>query len=229
MQWYGVAHSPLAKNAVYGLSEMTRCALRQATLIACPGCYATACELALLPVVADDHLTGSVIIDAKSGVSGAGRRTDRPDLLFAQMANNFKAYAIGGHRHHPEILQAIKRFTGQSPPPIVFTPHLLPTVRGIHANLYMPVKDSRHVLACLKDYWQGNHFIEVLDEGGCVELAEVIFTNRAVLSVHRLSANLVLVSVVLDNLLKGAAGQAVQNMNIRFGIAEVTGLPGPAS
>ena len=225
-RWYGEhTAAELLPQAVYGLTEYARDAIKNANLIACPGCYATAIELALLPFIAGDHISGDIIAHAQSGTSGAGRRSDRPDLLLAEMANNYKAYAIDGHRHHAEIIQTLAT-TEKFVPPLTFIPHLLPLSRGLFASLYLTVGAPDAAVDAFSAYWQGNPFIEVLPPPLTVELAQVIHSNRIVLSAHPLSDTRLLVCAALDNLIKGAAGQAVQNMNIRFGIDETCGLPG---
>ena len=224
-KWYGDHASPhLLSQAAYGLSESARDTIKNANLIACPGCFATAAELALIPLAAKNAICGAPIIDAKSGVSGAGRRADRPDLLFASQNENFKAYALDGHRHAPEIQQAVAEFGGKIPP-IVFQPHLLPSSRGIYASVYIPLQSETDCAAAIRDHWKGEIFIDVLEDG-VPELAQVAKTNRAQIVAHSLRPDLGLVLVALDNLQKGAAGQAVQNMNIRFGLPEAAGLDG---
>ena len=226
-EWYETHSSAhLLPRAVYGLSEISRDALKTAEIIACPGCYATSIELALIPLVAGNHIRGNIIIDSKSGVSGAGRRTDRADLLLAEMADNYKAYALQGHRHVAEILQTLHRQSNNAPDSLYFVPHLLPIQRGIHTNIYLPVDDIDSAVADINARWRNEPFIETLPLGMVAELAQVLHTNRTILSMHPLSDKLLLVSVVLDNLQKGAAGQAIQNMNIRFNIDETVGLSG---
>ena len=225
-RWYGNhTAAELLPQAVYGLPETEKAALTTANLIACPGCYATAAQLAAIPLVASGGAK-NILIDAKSGVSGAGKRSDRNDLSLAEMENNLKAYALDGHRHHPEILQELRRLAPLDDDDIIFVPHLLPVARGIHANLYATVDAPEDVATLLAAYWKGCPYIEVLPAGETAELAQVVHSNRAILSAHPLPRQRVLVSVVLDNLLKGAAGQAVQNMNIRFGMDETAGLLG---
>ena len=223
--WYG-SHSAahLLPQAVYGLTEAARPQISTASLIACPGCFATAVELALIPLAAAKVIAGQVIIDAKSGVSGAGRRSDRPDLLFTEQAENFKAYAITGHRHQPEIEQALTQFTGASPS-LIFVPHLLPTTRGIYATLYVPIKNGADAAAILQAHWRNEHFIDVLTEE-IPALTQVTRTNRAQLAAQQVNDHTAVVIAALDNLQKGAAGQAIQNMNVRFGLPETTGLAG---
>lgn len=223
-KWYGAHGAPeLLSRAAYGLPEAAREKIKTADLIACPGCFATAAELALIPLAAAGMVCGPAVIDAKSGVSGAGRRTGRADLLFAEQADNFKAYAADGHRHLPEIEQAVAEFGGAIPP-VIFMPHLLPAVRGIYATVYAPLKAGADCAAALREYWKDEIFVDVLEDG-VPELLHVARTNRAQLAA-RVSGGTGVIFAALDNLQKGAAGQAVQNMNIRFGFPEDAGLSG---
>ena len=223
-EWYGAHTSPqLLAQAVYGLSEAARAQIKNANLIANPGCFATAAEIALLPFVRWAAAGGAIIIDAKSGVSGAGKRTDRADLLYAEQHENFMAYSVGGHRHLPEIKQTLAD-AGMPDADITFIPHLLPAARGIYLNAYIPLKpNAPPPLDIAKEYWHDEPFISVRD--GVPTLAQVIGGNRVRISAmtggNKTTA---VVIAALDNLIKGAAGQAVQNMNIRFGIPEAAGL-----
>ncbi len=223
--WYGAHAAPaLVPKAVYGLTEVVRADIKNTSLIACPGCLATAVELALIPLVADGLIDGQVVADVKTGVSGAGKRTERAELLFAEQSENFKIYAADGHRHQPEIEQAIADFGGQMPP-LVFRPHLLPTTRGIYATIYAPIKQGADCAASLQKYWRDEIFIDVLDDT-IPELAQVVRTNRVQLHARPINDTTALIIAALDNLQKGAAGQAVQNMNVRFGLPEAAGLFG---
>lgn len=222
-QWYGRHAAPqLLAQAVYGLTEAARPQLKGAALIACPGCFATAIELALIPLVAADLIKGQVVIDAKSGISGAGRRADRADLLFAEHAENFKAYAVEGHRHQPEIIQTLAAIGAA--PPMVFVPHLLPVTRGIYASMYVPVRPGAEVAAALREHWADELFIDVVED--LPQLAQVARSNRIQLFARRINEDTALLIAALDNLQKGAAGQAVQNMNVCFGLPESAGLVG---
>ncbi len=225
-KWYCEHSAPeLLPRAVYGLSESARAEIAKADLIACPGCFATAVALALLPFAARGLTDGAIVVDAKSGVSGAGRRSDRADLLFAEQHGNFKAYAISGHRHQPEMEQTLAAAGGNSE--LIFVPHLLPAARGIYASAYFPLKENApHPAETLAEHWRGEPFITVrADEAP--QLSQVVGGNRARIGAARLGKNGALVIAALDNLIKGAAGQAVQNMNIRFGIPETAGLAAP--
>jgi len=225
-QWYGMRHvcPEWVGRAVYGLPEVNRSAIREARLIANPGCYPTAVQLGFLPlleagVVDPDHL----VADAKSGVSGAGRKPET-HILFAEAADNFKAYGVAGHRHLPEISQGLAQRAGRHVG-LTFVPHLVPMVRGIHATLYARLTTETNVQALYENYYRNESFVDVLPAGSHPETRSVRASNLCRLAVHRPQAgNTVVVLSVIDNLVKGAAGQAVQNMNIMFGLEESAGL-----
>lgn len=225
-QWYGMQHSSpeWVADAVYGLPEYDRADIRNARLLANPGCYPTAVQLGFLPlleagVVELDHL----VADAKSGVSGAGRKAEIP-ALFSEAADNFKAYAVPGHRHLPEIRQGLSRMAG-SPVGLTFVPHLAPLIRGIHATLYARIKDEADFQAIFDKRYQDEPFVDVLPPGSHPDTRSVRAANICRIAVHRpQEGNVLVVLSVIDNLVKGAAGQAVQNMNIMFGLPETTGL-----
>ena len=225
-QWYGMQHSSpeWVADAVYGLPEYDRTDIRNARLVANPGCYPTAVQLGFLPlleagVVELDHL----VADAKSGVSGAGRKAEIP-ALFSEAADNFKAYAVPGHRHLPEIRQGLSRMAG-SPVGLTFVPHLTPLIRGIHATLYARIKDEADFQAIFDKRYQDEPFVDVLPPGSHPDTRSVRAANICRIAVHRpQEGNVLVVLSVIDNLVKGAAGQAVQNMNIMFGLPETAGL-----
>ncbi len=225
-QWYGMQHSSpeWVADAVYGLPEYDRADIRNARLLANPGCYPTAVQLGFLPlleagVVELDHL----VADAKSGVSGAGRKAEIP-ALFSEAADNFKAYAVPGHRHLPEIRQGLSRMAG-SPVGLTFVPHLAPLIRGIHATLYARIKDEADFQAIFDKRYQDEPFVDVLPPGSHPDTRSVRAANICRIAVHRpQEGNVLVVLSVIDNLVKGAAGQAVQNMNIMFGLPEAAGL-----
>lgn len=229
-RWYGEHTAPdLLPQAVYGLPELLEDKIKDANLIACPGCYATAIELSLIPLIANNLVEGEIIADAKSGVSGAGRRLDRAELLLAEMHGNYKSYALGGHRHLPEIEQTLQGMASAPLPKLTFVPHLLPIVRGLYANLYIGVASSATAIKTINDYWADAAFIEVLPnkaggESEVAQLSDVVHTNKLVMSLHPIHSKRLLVCAALDNLVKGASGQAIQNMNIRFGLPQTTGL-----
>ena len=225
-KWYGMSHAApeLVAEAVYGLPELNRPAIRGARLVANPGCYPTAVQLGFMPLVeaglADPlHL----IADAKSGVSGAGRKAE-VHILFAEAADNFKAYAVGGHRHWPEIRQGLEHFAGK-PVDFTFVPHLTPLIRGIHATLYAKVSAAIDLQALFEKRYAGEAFVDVMPAGSHPETRSVRGANVCRIAVHRpQGGDTVVVLSVIDNLVKGAAGQAVQNMNILFDLPEDTAL-----
>ena len=220
----------LLPRAVYGLVEANRAQIAKAQLVACPGCYATAIELGLLPLIEKGLLrAGAVIIaDAKSGVTGAGKRPDE-GLLYAEIAEDFRAYAVAGHRHHPEIVQTLRDFGGGNFS-LIFTPHLLPAARGIYADIYAPLADATtdDLHAVFAARYENEKFVEVLPADATPRLAHTRRCNRAQIGVVRAfgEAATAHIVVALDNLQKGAAGQATQAMNARFGFAEDAGLAG---
>lgn len=229
-QWYGMSHAcpELLAEAVYGLPEMYREQLRGARLVANPGCYPTAVTLGLLPlleagVVDIQHL----IADAKSGVSGAGRKAEI-GLLFCEASENFKAYGVAGHRHLPEIRQNLKVVSGREAG-LTFVPHLIPMIRGIHATLYARMTKEADLQKIYESRYLGEPFVDVLPMGSMPETRTVRGGNTCRIAVHRPhQGDTVVVLSVIDNLVKGAAGQAVQNMNILFGLDETVGLQGAA-
>ncbi|HET7549347.1 MAG TPA: N-acetyl-gamma-glutamyl-phosphate reductase [Usitatibacter sp.] len=228
-KWYKVPHaSPeLLDEAVYGLPEINRERIRGARLVANPGCYATAVQLALLPLVETDHVDHRhFIADAKSGVSGAGRKSE-VDLLFAEASDNFKAYAVAGHRHHPEILESLRSLEGASGRKLglTFVPHLVPMVRGILATVYARITKETDFQALYERRYAGEPFVDVLPQHSQPETRWVRGTNQCRIALHRpMDGDTLVVLAVEDNLVKGAAGQAVQNMNLMFGFAESEGL-----
>ena len=223
-RWYGIDHtSPdLLSKAVYGLPEVEREALRGASLVACPGCYPTAVQLALLPLLEGDWIdTDSVIADCKSGVSGAGREL-KATSLFSEAAESLKAYGLEGHRHQPEIEQGLAKAAGR-PVPITFVPHLVPMNRGIFATVYAKLKRDGDVQALFAKRYSAEPFMDVLPPGSAPETRSVRGANHCRIAVHVKGRQLVVLSVI-DNLVKGAAGQAVQCFNLMFGLPENTGL-----
>ena len=227
--WYGAAHPApgLLGEAVYGLTEHARPALRGARLVANPGCYVTSVLLALQPVVAGRALAAdaNVIADCKSGVSGAGR-TPAQYLQFAEVAGNFSAYKIGrSHRHLPEMEQLLTEW-GAEPGKLVFSPHLLPVPRGILSTIYVPLAagwNEARVRAVYAAAYAGEPFVQVLGAGTLPSLAQVNHSNLCALGIA-VSGQMLIVVSALDNLIKGASGQAVQNMNVMFGFEEREGL-----
>ena len=226
-RWYGMAHTAqeLLKEAVYGLPELYREDIKTARLVANPGCYPTAVQLGFKPLLEAGLVRGDQLIaDVKSGISGAGRGA-KVDNLFAEMEGNFKAYAASGHRHQPEIEQGLAEVAGQTVN-CTFVPHLLPMIRGIEATLYAPLADiDADIHACFKAAYADEPFVRVLDSGAHPQTRHVRGTNRVHIAVHRsVDQRTAVISVVEDNLIKGAAGQAVQSMNVMFGCDETAGL-----
>ena len=221
-QWYKMEHAcpDLVAEAVYGLPEINRDKIRGARLIANPGCYPTAVQLGFLPLLEAGVVdTNFLIADAKSGVSGAGRKPET-HILFAEAADNFKAYAVGGHRHWPEIKQGLEIFAGKQVG-FTFVPHLTPLIRGIHATLYAKVSADVDLQTLYEQRFAGEDFVDVLPAGAHPETRSVRGANVCRIAVHRpRGSDSVVVLSVIDNLVKGAAGQAVQNMNILFDLAE---------
>lgn len=228
-KWYKVAHaSPeLFGEAVYGLPEVNREKIRKARLVANPGCYATAVQLALLPLVETDHVDlRHLIADSKSGVSGAGRKAEL-DILYSEATDNFKAYAVKGHRHHPEILESLTTLEGVSGREmgLTFVPHLVPMVRGILATVYARITKDTDFQALFEKRYAKEPFVDVLPPGSQPETRWVRGTNQCRIAVHRpMDADTLVILAVEDNLVKGAAGQAVQNMNLMFGFPETQAL-----
>jgi N-acetyl-gamma-glutamyl-phosphate reductase len=225
-KWYKMEHAcpDLVAEAVYGLPEINRERIRGARLIANPGCYPTAVQLGFLPLLEAGVVdTGFLIADAKSGVSGAGRKAEVA-TLFAEAADNFKAYAVAGHRHWPEIRQGLESFAGKAVG-FTFVPHLTPLIRGIHATLYAKASADIDLQALFEKRYAGEPFVDVLPAGAHPETRSVRGANVCRIAVHRpQGSDSVVVLSVIDNLVKGAAGQAVQNMNILFELAEDTAL-----
>ena len=225
-QWYKMKHAcpELVEAAVYGLPEVNRERIREARIVANPGCYPTSVQLGFLPllergVVDVDHL----IADAKSGVSGAGRSAEVHTLL-AEASDNFKAYGVLGHRHVPEIALGLSEMAGK-PVKIVFTPHLTPMIRGIHATLYARMTADADLQTMYEQRYAHEPFVDVLPAGSHPETRSVRGANVCRIAVHRPQrGDMAVVLSVIDYLVKGASGQAVQNMNIMFGFPETLGL-----
>ena len=228
-KWYGMEHAcpELVEKAVYGLPEVNRTAIKNAQLIANPGCYPTAVPLGLLPLIANDLIeTNNLIADAKSGVSGAGR-TAAVGTLQAESSENFKAYGVAGHRHLPEIKQGLA-IANKADVGLTFVPHLLPMIRGIHATCYATLKDknmAKQLQSIYEKKYADEYFVDVMPAGSLPETRTVKGANHCRIAVHvPQGGDTVVILSVIDNLVKGAAGQAVQNMNIMFGLNENVGL-----
>jgi len=234
-QWYGTQHAcpGLVEEAVYGLPEMNRDAIRSARLVANPGCYPTAVVLALLPLLANKLVDPKTIIaDCKSGASGAGRNANTA-TLFCEVTESVNAYAVSGHRHLPEIRQVLQLVDANAD--LVFTPHLMPIIRGIHATVYADATfyadatgPADKLQQVFEDYYSDEIFVDVMPAGSHPQTRSVKGSNHCRIAVHYLErSNKIVILSVIDNLVKGAAGQAIQNMNLMFGIDEQSALQAP--
>ena len=231
-RWYGMPHScpDLLAEAVYGLPEVNREAIRRARLIGLPGCYPTSVQLGLLPLLepaAGDLVdVDTLIADCKSGVSGAGRKAEVHTLL-AEASDNFKAYGVSGHRHQPEIVQGLSAIAGR-PVQLAFTPHLVPMIRGIHSTLYARIRPGARdtdFQALFERRFAAAPFVDVMPAGSTPETRSVRASNMVRIAVHRpQGGDLLVILVVEDNLVKGASGQGVQVMNLMLGLPETLGL-----
>ena len=225
-KWYGMSHAcpELIEQAVYGLPEVNRDKIKQARLLANPGCYPTAVQLGFIPLLEAGLVDAAhLIADAKSGVSGAGRKAE-VSSLFSEAGDNFKAYGVAGHRHLPEIKQGLA-LVSQGEVGLTFVPHLTPLIRGIHATLYARIKTSADLQSLFEKRYANEPFVDVMPAGSHPETRSVRGSNRCRIALHRpQDGDTVVVLSVIDNLVKGAAGQAVQNMNIMFGLPEATAL-----
>ncbi len=225
-KWYGMTHAcpELITEAVYGLPEINREQISKAKLVANPGCYPTAVQLGFMPLLEAGVIDPTYLIaDAKSGVSGAGRKAEVHALL-AEAGDNFKAYGVAGHRHLPEISQGLAAMANKQVG-LTFTPHLLPMIRGIHATLYAKLTKSVDLQKLFEERYANEAFVDVLPKGSHPETRSVRGSNQCRIAVHQpQGGDTVVILSVIDNLVKGAAGQAVQNMNIMFGLSEGLGL-----
>ncbi|MHA3050579.1 N-acetyl-gamma-glutamyl-phosphate reductase [Acinetobacter sp. ANC 4641] len=234
-KWYGMQHAcpELLKDSVYGLSELNRDKIKQASVIGNPGCYPTTVQLGLAPVLkaAQDLIKPeSIIIDAKSGVSGAGRKASL-GMIYSENADNFKAYGVAGHRHHPEIVEALENISGKTGvfEHVIFIPHLVPMIRGMLSTIYVDLTEAGAQIdlqALYEQFYANEPFVDVMPAGSSPETRSVRGANQLRIALHKPHPNKLIVLSAQDNLVKGAAGQAVQNMNIMFGFAEDEGLAG---
>ena len=235
-KWYNQPHAcpELVGEAVYGLPEVNRDQIKGARLIACPGCYPTSVQLGFLPLLENGLVDASdLIANSASGISGAGRQASVANLL-AEASDSFKAYGVPGHRHLPEIEQGLVDISG-APVALTFVPHLLPIIRGIHSTLYATLKAGEESLSeeglqkLYEERFKNEPFVDVLPAGSHPQTRTVRGSNTCRISVFRpQGGNKVVVLVVEDNLVKGASGQAIQNMNIMFNLPESAGLEAPA-
>ena len=233
-QWYGMAHTcpDILKDSVYGLTEVTRAKVATAKVIANPGCYPTTAILGLKPIIDTENMQqqalvdGRIIIDAKSGISGAGRQ-GKLAISYAETADNFSAYGVAGHRHSPEIAQGVQAVLGADfDHQIRFVPHLVPMIRGMFSTIHVPLSHAGEQVdwqAAFESVYADEYFIDVLPKGVLPDTRSVKASNKLRIAIHQ-QADMLTVLVVQDNLVKGAAGQAVQNMNVMFGFDETIGL-----
>ena len=232
-KWYGMQHAcpELLKDSIYGLSELNREQIKQANVVGNPGCYPTTVQLGLAPVLtSSDALVKpeSILIDAKSGVSGAGRKASLGGI-YTENADNFKAYGVAGHRHHPEIVEALENISGQKDvfDHILFVPHLVPMIRGMLSTIYIDLTEAGQAAdlqALYEQFYANETFVDVMPAGSSPETRSVRGANQLRIALYKPQPTKLVVLVVQDNLVKGAAGQAVQNMNLMFGFAEDAGL-----
>lgn len=231
-KWYGTTHAApeLIREAVYGLPELNRETIRGAHLVANPGCYATAIQLGFLPLIEAGIVdTSRLIADGKSGASGAGRQA-KTGLLLGEAGESFKTYAASGHRHGPEIEQGLRLMSQDSSVQVTFVPHLIPMVRGIEATLYACLLvGTADLQALYETRFRNEPFVDVMPWGSHPETRSVKGENTCRMALHKQSGqSMLIISSVIDNLVKGAAGQAIQNMNLMFGLSETSGLEAPA-
>lgn len=237
-KWYGQSHlaKALVPKAVYGLPEANRLAIKDAQLVACPGCYPTSIQLGYLPLLENSLIdTSTLIANSASGTTGAGKQAN-VNNLFAEVSDSFKAYGVSGHRHLPEIEQGLRDIQAhsgqstQSPLSLTFVPHLLPTIRGIHSTLYATLKGNvENIQALYEARYSDEPFVDVLPAGDFPQTRTVKGTNTCRIAVTEpQERGVVVVMSVIDNLTKGASGQGVQNMNIMLGFDEAAGLDAPA-
>ena len=228
-KWYKMLHicPEILKNAVYGIPELYREKIKSAKVIGNPGCYPTTVLLGLAPLLEQGLIDFSapIIVDAKSGVSGAGRKAEVA-TLFAEASDNMKAYGVVGHRHHPEIHAQLTQMAGVKLD-LIFTPHLIPMIRGMLSTIYVKLAakaKNSDVQAMVEKRYAKEQFVDVLPAGSLPETRSVRGSNQLRIALHKQTEGYLTVLVVQDNLVKGAAGQAVQNMNIMFGLEENSGL-----
>jgi len=228
-KWYGEAHAcpSLVEQAVYGLPELNRDAIKTASLVANPGCYPTSVILALLPLLQNGLIQpSSIIADCKSGISGAGRNANVA-TTYSELSESVKAYAVTGHRHLPEIRQILQSINNEAE--LVFVPHLMPMIRGLHATVYADANNTdTNIQQVFEKFYRDEPFVDVMPVGSHPETRSVRGANHCRIAVHYLATSKkYVVLAVIDNLVKGAAGQAIQNMNLMFGLNETTGLNAP--
>ncbi len=226
-EWYGSNHRDLEnlKNSIYGLTELNAELIETSNLIAVPGCYPTASILGLLPLVRNKLPIDSIIIDAKSGISGAGRTTVNESLK-DDIQENFRAYATGGHRHLPEIIEVLEGIYGSSLK-INFLPHLIPAMRGIYSTIYVNFEDTNHqsIEEIYRDFYQDSLNIELMIDGQVPEILKVAETNNCQIGIYQSAIeNQIVIISAIDNLVKGAAGQAIECYNLMTGNYQLKGI-----
>ena len=230
-RWYDMEHAcpDLISEAVYGLPEIHRDAIKQARLVACAGCYPTAVQLGFLPLVEHGLVdVNHLIADVKSGVSGAGRKAELTGLM-SEVGESFKAYGVNGHRHLPEISQGLA-LLAEKPVNLTFVPHLTPMIRGIHATLYCQLYSQlkisvADIQALYEQRYHHEQFVDVLPQGAHPSTRDVRGSNNCQIAIHQpQGGQTIVVLSVIDNLVKGASGQAVQVMNLMFNLPEDSGL-----
>lgn len=234
-KWYGMQHScpSVLVDSVYGLTELNREKIRAAQVIGNPGCYPTTVQLGLAPLLkASEKLINpqSIIIDAKSGVSGAGRKASL-GMIYSENADNFKAYGIAGHRHHPEIVEALENISGEKGQfnHLIFVPHLVPMIRGMLSTIYVDLTEQAQNIdlqALYERFYENERFVDVMPANSSPETRSVRGANELRIALYQHQPNKLIVLVAQDNLVKGAAGQAIQNMNLMFNFDEAAGLEG---
>jgi len=228
-KFYKLNHQDKAnlKEAVYGLPELNRAKIKSAKLLANPGCYPTSAILALAPLLAMDLVdTDSIIIDAKSGVSGAGKKLEK-EYLFSEIDSDFRAYKVNAHQHAPEINQALSKLSGKKVT-VTFVPHLLPIERGIFSTIYLKKAPGaklkyKSIAELFKKFYQGEPFIRISPDGVFPRIKDVVQTNFCDIGAKDFGKTIIVISTI-DNLLKGASAQAIQNMNIMYKLPETAGL-----
>lgn len=236
--WYNMSHAcpDLLKQAVYGLSELNRVHIKHAQIVGNPGCYPTTVQLGLAPLLKNQEKAlidfDTIVIDAKSGVSGAGRKAEL-GILFGEVADSFKAYGVSGHRHHPEIVEALEAISGQKGrfDRLIFVPHLVPMIRGMLSTIYVNLTEEGQQVdlqEIYENFYVNEPFIDVMPAKGLPDTRSVRGSNQLRIALHRPQPNKLIILVTQDNLVKGAAGQAIQNMNLMFGFTETAGLTGIA-
>ena len=235
-KWYGMPHTcpDVLAEAVYGLPEINRSAIKSARVVGLAGCYPTSVQLGFAPLLSPKSIagkdlidTGHLIADSKSGTSGAGRKAEIGTLL-AEASDNFKAYSVKGHRHLPEIVQGLKAIAGHEQIGLRFVPHLTPMIRGIHSTLYARLTDAGKKIdyqRLFEDFYSNEPFVDVMPSGSHPETRSVRGSNGLRIAVHRPgNGDILVILVVEDNLVKGASGQGVQCLNLMFGLPETMGL-----